>query len=74
MPRLFDMIRLIFENVLELLSAARMDPSVAVQAKKIVLKVLGTPTRKEIQCMNPNYTGFKFPQVKAHPWHKIYGN
>ncbi|KAI3854453.1 hypothetical protein MKX03_036476 [Papaver bracteatum] len=30
-----------------------------------------TPTREEIKCMNPNYTEFKFPQIKAHPWHKI---
>ena len=22
--------------------------------------------------MNPNYTEFKFPQIKAHPWHKVY--
>ncbi|MBA0802262.1 hypothetical protein Gohar_012578 [Gossypium harknessii] len=22
--------------------------------------------------MNPNYTEFKFPQIKAHPWHKIF--
>lgn len=21
--------------------------------------------------MNPNYTEFKFPQIKAHPWHKV---
>uniref|UniRef100_A0A7N2L4C7 non-specific serine/threonine protein kinase n=1 Tax=Quercus lobata TaxID=97700 RepID=A0A7N2L4C7_QUELO len=37
-----------------------------------IIKVLGTPTRKEIKCMNPNYTEFKFPQIKAHPWHKIF--
>ncbi|KAI5674867.1 hypothetical protein M9H77_05817 [Catharanthus roseus] len=37
-----------------------------------IIKVLGTPTREEIKCMNPNYTEFKFPQVKAHPWHKIF--
>lgn len=35
------------------------------------MKVLGTPTREEIKCMNPNYTEFKFPQIKAHPWHKV---
>ncbi|KAI7739550.1 hypothetical protein M8C21_014554, partial [Ambrosia artemisiifolia] len=35
-------------------------------------QVLGTPTREEIKCMNPNYTEFKFPQIKAHPWHKIF--
>ncbi|XP_020230291.1 glycogen synthase kinase-3 alpha-like, partial [Cajanus cajan] len=32
-----------------------------------IIKVLGTPTREEIKCMNPNYTEFKFPQIKAHP-------
>ena len=21
--------------------------------------------------MNPNYTEFKFPQIKPHPWHKV---
>jgi hypothetical protein len=34
-------------------------------------QVLGTPTREEIKCMNPNYTEFKFPQIKPHPWHKV---
>ncbi|KAJ7563801.1 hypothetical protein O6H91_03G126500 [Diphasiastrum complanatum] len=37
-----------------------------------IIKVLGTPTREEIKCMNPNYTEFKFPQMKAHPWHKVF--
>ena len=22
--------------------------------------------------MNPNYTEFKFPQIKAHAWHKVF--
>jgi hypothetical protein len=22
--------------------------------------------------MNPNYTEFRFPQIKAHPWHKVF--
>lgn len=22
--------------------------------------------------MNPNYTEFKFPQIKAHPWTKVF--
>ena len=35
------------------------------------MQVLGTPTREEIKCMNPNYTEFKFPQIKPHPWHKV---
>ncbi|KAL5218010.1 hypothetical protein ABZP36_018694 [Zizania latifolia] len=37
-----------------------------------IIKVLGTPTREEIKCMNPNYTEFKFPQIKVHPWHKVF--
>ncbi|KAL7203533.1 hypothetical protein ACSBR2_016754 [Camellia fascicularis] len=37
-----------------------------------IIKILGTPTREEIKCMNPNYTEFKFPQIKAHPWHKVH--
>ncbi|XP_051132771.1 shaggy-related protein kinase theta-like [Andrographis paniculata] len=37
-----------------------------------IIKVLGTPTRTEMKCMNPNYSEFKFPQIKAHPWHKVF--
>ncbi|XP_042041837.1 shaggy-related protein kinase eta-like [Salvia splendens] len=37
-----------------------------------VIKILGTPTREEIRCMNPNYNDFRFPQIKAHPWHKVF--
>ncbi|XP_020705796.1 shaggy-related protein kinase eta isoform X1 [Dendrobium catenatum] len=37
-----------------------------------IIKVLGTPTREEIRCMNPNYTEFRFSQIKAHPWHKVF--
>ncbi|RVW83785.1 Shaggy-related protein kinase iota [Vitis vinifera] len=29
-----------------------------------IIKVLGTPTREEIRCMNPSYTDFRFPQIK----------
>jgi serine/threonine protein kinase len=38
-----------------------------------IIKVLGTPTREEIKCMNPNYTEFKFPHIKAFPLHKVIG-
>lgn len=24
--------------------------------------------------MNPNYTEFKFPQIKAHPWQKVFSS
>lgn len=37
-----------------------------------IIKVLGTPTREQIREMNPNYTEFKFPQIKSHPWQKVY--
>eukprot|EP00884_Botryococcus_braunii_P005825 jgi/Botrbrau1/15243/Bobra.0149s0094.1 len=37
-----------------------------------IIKVLGTPSREEIYNMNPNYTEFKFPQIKAHPWAKVF--
>eukprot|EP00163_Fabomonas_tropica_P031019 TRINITY_DN722_c0_g1_i1.p1 TRINITY_DN722_c0_g1~~TRINITY_DN722_c0_g1_i1.p1 ORF type:complete len:482 (-),score=72.68 TRINITY_DN722_c0_g1_i1:464-1909(-) len=37
-----------------------------------IIKVLGTPTKEEIQSMNPNYTDFNFPQIKAHPWSKVF--
>mmetsp|Transcript_14516 Transcript_14516/g.30046 ORF Transcript_14516/g.30046 Transcript_14516/m.30046 type:complete len:361 (-) Transcript_14516:208-1290(-) len=37
-----------------------------------IIKVVGTPTREEIQAMNQNYTEFKFPQIKAHPWTKVF--
>eukprot|EP01135_Chromosphaera_perkinsii_P012408 Nk52_evm19s2657 gene=Nk52_evmTU19s2657 len=37
-----------------------------------IIKVLGTPTREQILSMNPNYTEFKFPQIRAHPWNKVF--
>lgn len=37
-----------------------------------IIKVLGTPTRDQIREMNRNYTEFKFPQIKAHPWSKVF--
>ncbi|XP_018899968.1 glycogen synthase kinase-3 beta isoform X2 [Bemisia tabaci] len=37
-----------------------------------IIKVLGTPSKEEIHMMNPNYTEFKFPQIKSHPWQKVF--
>ncbi|GMI02967.1 hypothetical protein TrRE_jg3036 [Triparma retinervis] len=37
-----------------------------------IIKVLGTPTREEISAMNSNYTEFKFPQIKACLWKKVF--
>lgn len=36
-----------------------------------IIKILGTPTREQIKSMNPNYTEYKFPQIKASPWSKV---
>ncbi|GIY08198.1 glycogen synthase kinase-3 beta [Caerostris extrusa] len=37
-----------------------------------IIKVLGTPTKEQIREMNKNYTEFRFPQIKAHPWQKVF--
>ena len=34
--------------------------------------MLGTPSREEISAMNSNYTEFKFPQIKACQWRKVF--
>jgi len=39
-----------------------------------IIKILGTPSREEITAMNPNHTSFKFPQIKPHPWAKVFRN
>jgi hypothetical protein len=43
-----------------------------VPETEAVAQVLGTPTREDIHAMNPNYTEFKFPHIKAHPWSKVF--
>ena len=37
-----------------------------------IIKVLGTPTRDQIHAMNPNYSEFKFPQIKPTSLYKIF--
>ncbi|CAK1365655.1 hypothetical protein CBER1_06170 [Cercospora berteroae] len=37
-----------------------------------IIKVLGTPTRDQIRTMNPNYMEHKFPQIKPHPFSKVF--
>lgn len=39
-----------------------------------IIKILGTPTNEEIQAMNPSHSSFKFPQIKPHPWPKVFRN
>ncbi|CEH12755.1 glycogen synthase kinase [Ceraceosorus bombacis] len=37
-----------------------------------IIKVLGTPTREQIKTMNPNYMEHKFPQIRPHPFSKVF--
>ncbi|KAF9914333.1 regulator of ime2 [Lobosporangium transversale] len=37
-----------------------------------IIKVLGTPSKEQIQTMNPKYMEHKFPQIKPHPFNKIF--
>jgi len=37
-----------------------------------IIKILGTPTREQIKTMNPNYMEHKFPQIKPHPFNKVF--
>ncbi len=37
-----------------------------------IIKVLGTPTREQIKTMNPNYMEHKFPQIRSHPFSKVF--
>lgn len=37
-----------------------------------IIKVLGTPTREQMKAMNPNYTEFRFPVIRARSWNRIF--
>lgn len=37
-----------------------------------IIKVLGTPTKEELLSMNPSYTEHRFPQIKPHPFSKVF--
>lgn len=39
-----------------------------------IIKVLGTPTREQMKAMNPNYTEFRFPVIRARSWSRIFGS
>ncbi|KAJ2300374.1 glycogen synthase kinase 3, partial [Coemansia sp. RSA 2706] len=39
-----------------------------------IIKVLGTPTKEQIRTMNPNYMDHRFPQIKPHPFSRIFRN
>jgi len=37
-----------------------------------IIKVMGTPTRAQIEAMNPSYTDFSFPDIEASGWSKVF--
>jgi len=37
-----------------------------------IIQTMGTPTREQMHAMNPNYTEFRFPDVKPRPWNKVF--
>jgi len=37
-----------------------------------IIKILGTPTMDQVKEMNPKSTEFSFPNIKAHPWNKVF--
>ena len=39
-----------------------------------IIKVLGTPTREEINSMNSTYMEFKFPPIRGCQWKKVFRN
>lgn len=44
----------------------------AVDQMVEIIKVLGTPTRDQLLAMNASHADFRFPQVKPHPWYKVF--
>ncbi|KRZ80471.1 Glycogen synthase kinase-3 beta, partial [Trichinella papuae] len=37
-----------------------------------IIKILGTPSRQQITKMNATFAEFGLPQIKAHPWSKVF--
>ncbi|XP_060648546.1 glycogen synthase kinase-3 [Drosophila nasuta] len=37
-----------------------------------IVKVMGTPTSEQLHNMNPNYKQLQLPQLKPHPWSKVF--
>lgn len=37
-----------------------------------IIKILGTPSKEQIKTMNPNYMEHKFPQIKPHPFSRVF--
>jgi serine/threonine protein kinase len=39
-----------------------------------IIRVLGTPSKAEIEAMNKDYTEFRFPNVQPHPWDMVFAD
>jgi serine/threonine protein kinase len=39
-----------------------------------IFKILGTPSKTQLGKMNPDFTAFKFPQVRPTPWTYVFHN
>jgi serine/threonine protein kinase len=39
-----------------------------------IIKILGTPSKRQIQAMNPNHVSFKFAQIEPHAWSRVFRN
>ncbi|KAI8985061.1 kinase-like domain-containing protein [Pilobolus umbonatus] len=37
-----------------------------------IIKVLGTPSREQLLAMNPSYMEHRFPQIRPHPFSKLF--
>jgi glycogen synthase kinase 3 beta len=37
-----------------------------------IIKILGTPTRKQIRSMNRSFSDFDFPEIQPHLWNQIF--
>mmetsp|Transcript_2743 Transcript_2743/g.4695 ORF Transcript_2743/g.4695 Transcript_2743/m.4695 type:complete len:311 (+) Transcript_2743:26-958(+) len=37
-----------------------------------IIKILGTPSKEQIQAMNPDYKEYRFPQIRPLPWEKVF--
>eukprot|EP01023_Acetabularia_acetabulum_P031825 TRINITY_DN29779_c0_g1_i6.p2 TRINITY_DN29779_c0_g1~~TRINITY_DN29779_c0_g1_i6.p2 ORF type:complete len:360 (-),score=54.06 TRINITY_DN29779_c0_g1_i6:419-1498(-) len=37
-----------------------------------IIKILGTPLKEEVAAMNPQQKDYRFPQIKSHPWQRVF--
>jgi len=39
-----------------------------------IIKILGTPSKKQIEAMNPDYRHFKFPVIRCFTWKEVFND